>query len=215
MIYATIISAVVALFVVPILIAWAVPMGDFAPVDPVPMIGGVIAPIEPDPQLEQHACGYNAISAIYRSYGIDPDERRLRQRLGGDQTAWSYDSSTIGCIHPDIYRVLAQDGFKLLTPNASNPDAVRTLVDHLAKRHYALALIRRRQNGNLHWVVLTGFQQGKLQVCDSLAPAIYEEDLERMCPWRHAVEASGSGDTHISMETSHFRRLGCLSGLAS
>lgn len=185
LIYATIISGVVALFVVPILIAWAVPMGGFAPVKPLPVIGGVLAPIQPDPQLEKHTCGYNAISAIYRSYGIDPAERRLRQRLGVDQSAWLYDSSTVGSIQPDIYRVLAQDGFKIMTPDASKPEAVRTLKEHLTAGHYALALIQRRQNGNLHWVVLAGLREEKLQVCDSLASAIYDEELEDF--WHRCV----------------------------
>ena len=185
LIYGLIVSAVVALFVVPVLIAWAVPLGDFAPVEPVPSIRGVVIPLRPDPQLEKHTCGFNAISAIYRSYGLDPEERHLRYRLGVDQTAWIYDSETLGSIQPDIYRVLAQDGFNFVTPDAAQPEAIQMLKSHLIAGRYALALIQRRQNGNMHWVVLAGLKNGSLQVCDSLAPAIYDEDLDDF--WNRCV----------------------------
>ena len=161
-----------------ILIAWAIPLGDFAPVLPIPKVAGIVAPIAPDPQLEKHTCGFNALSAIYRSYGLDPAERRLRQRLGVDQTSYIYDPTSTGSIHPDIYRVLSQDGFEFSTPALDRIEATKEVTNHLASGRYVLALIQRRQTGRMHWVVICGFKEHKFINCDSLAPAPYEEDVE-------------------------------------
>ena len=143
-----------------------------------PVVRGLVATIRPDPQLEKHTCGFNAISTIYRSYGLDPVERRLRDRLGVDQAAWFYDSETVGSIQPDIYRVLAQDGFEIVSPDMAKPASIQKLKEHLAGGLYALALIQRRQNGNMHWVVLAGTKGDSLRICDSLATDLYEEPTD-------------------------------------
>jgi hypothetical protein len=173
-----IIGVVVALVIGEILFAWAVPIGDFDTVHPVPRITGVIHPIVPEKQVEKHTCGLHAVSEIYRSYGLDPVERRLRQRLGVDNRSFLYDATTTGCLHPDIYRVMTQDGFVCrsldLRDKASKPE----LKKHLDEGRYALALIKRRENGNMHWIVICGRKENSLLICDSLKPGIYEEGLD-------------------------------------
>lgn len=155
--------------------AWAVPLGDFAPVQPVPAIGPVLAPLAPIEQTDKHTCGFLAISAIYRAYGLNPLERRLRQRLGTDNTANLYDSSSTGTIHPDLYRAMTQDGFALTPLDVDAADVVQALERHLDGGHFALGLVQRRETGNLHWVALGGVQDGEVLICDSMKPAPYRE----------------------------------------
>jgi hypothetical protein len=178
LVYCAIIVGCLGIMVALILIAWAVPLGDFAPVQPLPKIKGIVSPIKPDAQTEGHTCGFHAVSSIYKSYGLDPVERRLRARLGTDNRSIIYDSTTTGSLHPDIYRVLAQDGFDCRFLDLEKADAQHALKDHLTQGRYALALIQRRENGNMHWVVLAGLKESALKICDPLKPETYEEDLQ-------------------------------------
>jgi len=171
-------TIVVGIMAVLILQAWAKPMGDFDTVRPVPAIAGIVAPIQPETQTENHTCGFHAVSAIYRSYGLDPKERRLRPRLGVDNTANVYDEESTGCLHPDIYRVITQEGFAYHSLDLAADSSRTNLLMHLDTSGYALALIKRRENGHLHWVVVSGRTNDTLRVCDSLKPKIYDELLE-------------------------------------
>jgi hypothetical protein len=174
----SIIAVVVGLALAKILYNWAVPLGDFDTVHPVPKLTANVLPITPEKQVEKHTCGLHAISAIYRSYGLDPKERRLRPRLGVDNIAFAYDASTTGCLHPDIYRVMTQDGFVCKGLDLADPKSKAALKKHLDEKHFVLALIKRRETGNMHWIVICGHKGDSLLICDSLKPGIYEENLD-------------------------------------
>ncbi len=40
------------------------------------------APLQPEVQTDGFSCGFHALSAVYRSHGLDPRRARLRERLG-------------------------------------------------------------------------------------------------------------------------------------
>jgi hypothetical protein len=181
LVYVGMLAGVLGLMFGAMLVAWAIPLGDFAPVLPIPRYLTVRFPIEPERQVEKHTCGFHAVSSIYQSYGLDPVERRLRARLGVDTRSIIYDSSTTGGLHPDMYRVLEQDGFALKTLDLKAEGVPAELTNHLAGGRYALALIQRRKTGNMHWVVFCGFKEGSLAVCDSLSPEIYSEEIDDYC----------------------------------
>ena len=81
----------------------------------------------------------------------------------------------MGILHPDLLRVLGQDGFSynLLDPTA--PRATHHLTQHLCTQNMALLLIARRENGNLHWVLTDAHSDGNLRVGDSLKIDVYTE----------------------------------------
>ena len=175
-IYLVIIAIPIGLMIGDIFYAWAVPLGDFDGVKPYPKIQGVVNPIIPENQTEPHTCGFHAISAIYRSYGLEPKERRLRQRLGIDNQSIVYDTKSTGCLHPDIYRVVAQDCFSFQTLDLKNEESHLQLHRHLEGKFYALALIKRRENGHLHWVDIVGYDKESLRICDSMKSGVYDEN---------------------------------------
>jgi len=125
----------------------------------------------PEQQIEPHTCGLHAISSIYRAYGLDPVERNLRFRLGTDQVLSNFDDESVGTIHPDMVRVVAQDGFDIR--HCLNRGS--ELNDHLAAGHPALALIREK---GLHWVAIDSLTDGQFTICDSLHEAEYVEPSE-------------------------------------
>lgn len=126
---------------------------------------------EPQKQVEPHTCGLHALSSIYLAYGLDPMATDLRFRLGTDKRATNFDPDSLGTIHPDILRVLGQDGFDATTLLMIGDDARTVIRDHLSSGHPALALIRI---GELHWIVLTELQGNDVIICDSL-----KSELER------------------------------------
>lgn len=133
------------------------------------------AVLVPENQTQPHTCGFHSISTIYRAYGMDPEASRLRFRLGTDMpTNLLAQGSTTGTIHPDILRVLGQDGFETQVVLPGETLAVR-LRGHLESGHPALVLTRV---STWHWVVAASIREGKVTVCDSLQPTAYEEPLE-------------------------------------
>lgn len=190
------------------LIIWIVPLGDFAPVSPQPKIGEIVAPIEPIPQTNNHTCGFLAAAAVYRSYGLDPKERRLRIRLGTDNRTLVYDSETTGSLHPDFYRTLTQDGFDCTALDLDAASAREKLQSHLDAHRYALALIKRRETGTMHWVVIAGRTNSVLHVCDSLKPQIYDEPLDDYwdnCLLSVILLAPVQAEANPSVVKLHFR----------
>lgn len=167
-----VVVAFVAVLIMTILVAWAIPMGDFAPVHPTPAL--TVQPSSPrlERQVEAHTCGYHAASTIYTAYGLDVSERRLRARLGVDNRSFLYDSSTTGCLHPDIYRVMDQDGFDAVALDLDSPSDSASLKSHLEEGGLALALIHRHDSGVMHWVVLGAISGGEVSVLDPLEDAI-------------------------------------------
>jgi hypothetical protein len=126
--------------------------------------------LQAEPQTEGHTCGLHALSALYRAHGLDGAALRLRERLGVDVPGVPAQPGTTGTLPPDLLRVLAQDGFRADILGPADPDFAATLDAHLSSHFYALALIKRRENGHLHWVVFTQFENGTVEVADSLRP---------------------------------------------
>lgn len=129
-------------------------------------------PLRPQQQTEPHTCGFHAVSSIYEAYGLDSEAASLRFRLGTDKRLTNFDSESIGTIHPDIMRVMDQDGFEveLLSPGSS--DASTRLDEHLRAGHVALALVVVK---DYHWVVIDRIDAGNYTICDSLQAEPYTE----------------------------------------
>ncbi|MFM9995293.1 MAG: cysteine peptidase family C39 domain-containing protein [Phycisphaerales bacterium] len=128
--------------------------------------------IRPERQIEPHTCGLCCLTSVYRAYGLDPAARRVRYRSGVDKPVINFMPSTRGTIHPDMLRVLRQDGFAAEAMNLKH-DAGR-VADHLDRGHFAIALVRVNE---LHWVVLCGRRGENVVICDSLREELYEEPM--------------------------------------
>jgi len=135
----------------------------------------------PDVQREGHTCGFHSAAAVYRAYGLDPEAARLRFRLGTDRLGNNLDPESLGTIHPDILRVLGQDGFDTTLLLARDAGRDAQLRDHLASGHPALALIRVE---GLHWVVFTAVEGDDVVVCDSLRDGLQRERFADFVPGR-------------------------------
>jgi hypothetical protein len=128
-------------------------------------------PILPEVQTEPHTCGFHSLSAVYRAYGLEPASLNLRFRLGTDARLNLLAPESTGTVHPDILRVLEQDGF---APRVVNPlDLDAALAHHLDSGHPALVLTKVN---SWHWVVAASRRDGRLLICDSLRPQPYEVD---------------------------------------
>ncbi|MEM9345609.1 MAG: hypothetical protein AAGB26_03215 [Planctomycetota bacterium] len=102
-------------------------------------------------QTEPHTCGLHAMRSMYAAYGLDPAVFRLRFRLGTDQPATQLDSESTGTLHPDLYRVLAQDGFIAEPMDLEVDNAGRELLQHIERSQLALVLVYRN---TYHWVLV-------------------------------------------------------------
>ncbi|MCR9143146.1 MAG: cysteine peptidase family C39 domain-containing protein [bacterium] len=122
----------------------------------------------PEIQRDGHSCGYLAMAAIYRSYGLNFRKARLKHRLGTDVPAVPFLEDTNGTIQPDLFRVLLQDGFEGRVVAPADADDREDLIEHLEGPHYALTLIKRKATGSLHWIVLTDYHKANVMVADSL-----------------------------------------------
>ena len=86
------------------------------------------------------------------------------------------DSESTGTLHPDLYRVLAQDGFVIEPLDLEDADAAASLQDHLARQQLALAVVYR---STYHWVLLGPAEQaGELVVYDSLHPEPVHQPID-------------------------------------
>jgi len=147
-----------------LLLVFSIPIILFAPGCLGRMVGGKYGGVEvgngpsatPDRpvRVEQtlpHTCGLRAMEAAYTAYGLDPEAMDLRYRLGTDFAALPVDPESTGTLHPDILRVLAQDGFATTIVDLEADDATQQLTDHLANGQLALAVVYR---STYHWVLL-------------------------------------------------------------
>ncbi len=106
----------------------------------------------PEDQVEGHTCGFHALSSVYRAYGVDPEANRLRFRLGTDKRATNFDPESLGTLHPDMLRVLGQDGFDAsVVFDAKSVTSLDRITAHLMSGHPVVALVRAP---GLHWIVL-------------------------------------------------------------
>jgi hypothetical protein len=126
---------------------------------------------EPERQTEPHTCGLHALSSLYRAYRLDPERLRLRFRIGVDKPVSNFFPDTTGTIHPDILRVVEQDGFEAEVLRPSDSATRLRVEEHLRRGHYALVLIRVNE---LHWVLFTGLEGDRAVVCDSLETEAYD-----------------------------------------
>jgi len=131
----------------------------------------------PEAQFESDTCGLHSLRVIYRAYGLNPDEENLRERLGLAVPSNPFDGSSTGTVQPDMLRVLVQDNFayELL---AFDNGAATQLEEHLKGGDMAAVLIRRRENGNMHWVVARRMQEADIVVFDSLFDEPYTEEVQ-------------------------------------
>jgi len=72
-----------------------------------------LQPAAPNLQLDDFTCGFRAVAAAYEVYGMSPEEKNLRFRLGTDREAVPIftGEGSRGTLHPDMLRVVTQDGF--------------------------------------------------------------------------------------------------------
>ncbi|PJZ70846.1 hypothetical protein CH373_06135 [Leptospira perolatii] len=150
--------------------------GDSEPSSSLTRPRGLPRLIHPELQSEKHTCGLHSIRAIYASYRLPVRDFNLRSRLGTDVAAFPFFDSTTGTIHFDIFRVLDQDGFSYSVVDTSSKSGRDDLLFHFYEGHYALTLIKRKETGTLHWVVLLGHKANKYQIADSIGARIYSED---------------------------------------
>ena len=118
------------------------------------------------------------MTAAYAVYGLDPAEKNLRFRLGVDRTAHPFDSTSTGTLHPDLFRVLAQDRFEISLIDPRTEDGVTRLGSHLGGGDVALLLIARRENGRLHWVLADAQSGDQIRIVDSLSAQLYFEPVK-------------------------------------
>ena len=126
--------------------------GKYDPVaDTQPRPSEVAAVPVAETQTEPHTCGLHAMRSAYVAYGLDPDTFRLRFRLGTDEPAMRADKDSTGTLHPDLYRVLVQDGFLIDVVDLEKDYAPMLLQSHLAWQQLGLAVVYR---STYHWVLL-------------------------------------------------------------
>jgi len=131
-------------------------------------------------QTLPHTCGLRAMESAYRAYGMDPEAYDIRYRLGTDFSAIPTDPDATGTLHPDILRVLAQDGFATTLIDLDEAGAADQLEAHLSQGHLALAVVYR---STYHWVLLAppesghAENQGELWLIDSLAEGHTEHGI--------------------------------------
>ncbi|MCP5538935.1 MAG: hypothetical protein H7A53_07275 [Akkermansiaceae bacterium] len=132
--------------------------------------------VAPEAQFENDTCGLHTLRVIYKSYGLDPDKKALRFRLGLDTPANPIDPGSTGTLQPDMFRVLNQDGFlyELVDLNDVG-SAVTKLLEHLKGGNMAAVLIARRENGAMHWIAVQRVENEHLVILDSLSKNSYLE----------------------------------------
>jgi ABC-type bacteriocin/lantibiotic exporter with double-glycine peptidase domain len=157
---------------------WSLDAGDWAPSPELQWLASTPKEVVPLVQDDDFSCGFLALSAIYESYGLDPKKARLRERLGTSVPAIPFLSSTTGTLQPDLFRVLQQDGFAAEPFHPSAKEGLGELLNHLQSGYTALALVTTKRAGGFHWVVLTDFEKGSLQIADSLVEGLHWRTLQ-------------------------------------
>ncbi len=127
-------------------------------------------------QRDGHGCGFCACASVYRYYGLDT--RSLRQRLGTDSHSLPFvlpfrskiealmdrlGLDTRGTLCPDVFAVLAGDGFDCAYAAGCYGGYRKALHRHLMSGHPALALV----SGLAHWIVIAGMDDDGVTVLDS------------------------------------------------
>lgn len=58
------------------------------------------APLVQEIQTDAFSCGFHSLSAIYKSYGLDPEKANLKQRLGTAVNAVPFVNDSKGTLQP-------------------------------------------------------------------------------------------------------------------
>ncbi|WP_411847114.1 hypothetical protein AAFN60_06625 [Roseibacillus persicicus] len=176
--------------------------------------------LTPKVQDDDYSCGFLALSAIYESYGLDPVEYRLRERLGTSVPAIPFVESSTGTLQADLFRVLQQDGFNATPINPKDPVGYRQLTRHLEGGYlsshgdqYALALISTEQVGGLHWIAFTHFdpESEEVTIGDSLITGLHSKSLPSMVEdnlLRVILLEPALADPYGSYGIAHLRGIG-------
>lgn len=166
-------------------------------------------------QTEGFTCGVHSLSTVYKAYGLDPEAERIRWRLGVDTKAVFYVSDSTGALHPDMYMVLAQDFFAVDELTSYDRAGWGELIAHLDSGHPAVLLIKRRENGNLHYVVATrALDADTIEVYDSLFDEPYPEGagfLEDHIVTAMRVRPTEDGEMPMSSIGAHLAGMDALS----
>lgn len=133
-------------------------------------------PIRAVPQSDDCGCGYCALSAVYRYYGLSPRDLRLRTLLGTDHvTPYGLPDgirmqiaalmpAMKGTLPHDIFAVLYRHGFQTRIAPSDYSTFRRSLRLNLLHGHPAIALV----DGFGHWVVVSGIDSDGVWVVDSM-----------------------------------------------
>lgn len=165
-------------------------------------------------QTEGFTCGVHSLSTVYKAYGLSPEAERIRWRLGVDTKAVFYLSDSTGALHPDLWMVLAQDFFKIDSLDLESDSAWTDLHAHLGTGHPAILLIKRRENGNLHWIVATrSLGHDEIEIYDSLFDKPYAETSDFL--YNHIVTAimvkpTDDGEMAMSSINAHLAGMDAL-----
>lgn len=131
-------------------------------------------PIIAEHQTEPHTCGWCSLAAVYKAYGLDPEADLLRFRLGTDKPLTNFVPSSKGTVHPDMLRVLAQDGFDAVVLRPSDESTLAALTAHLDTGHPAVVLIKVN---DFHWVVIGSRDGDDVIIYDSLKDEPYRKNM--------------------------------------
>lgn len=178
--------------------------GKYEPVETAPKPSSVASTPNAEIQTEPHTCGLHAMRSMYVAYGLNPDAFDLRFRLGTDEPAMRADKESTGTLHPDLYRVLAQDGFAVDPLDLDTAVASSALQNHLAWDQLALVVVYR---STYHWVLAgPGDDAGEVVVYDSLLAepvrvsidALIEDALSITLVEPSDGEAISASDSHAA-----------------
>src|SRR5690606_33058241 len=114
-------------------------------------------------------CAFHTLKAVYEFYGHNFESTRLKKRLGLECVSQPRgESKSKGALHPELLKVLTEDGFYFdsLCLDLPEKKIVKKLQKHLCKGNMAIVLLRRKYNGNMHWVALRNSEKGQIAIID-------------------------------------------------
>jgi hypothetical protein len=133
------------------------------------------------PQDDYHTCGFCAANSVYKFYGLDPEERDLREYLGTDhllpcnvpfrdrieKLLGGADNMLSGTSPMDMLAVLYWDGFDCRIPSDYEFPYSANLEQHLQGGDCAIAMLY----DCFHWVVVSGIDLEGVWVVDGFFTA--------------------------------------------
>lgn len=127
-------------------------------------------------QFQDCTSGLHALNRVYSHYGQKTEKRILGKRMGIDpQDKEAERNKYRACLHPDLIRMLTEDSlyFESLCLDQNLRKSIKSLKRKLHNGGIAMVLIRRRENGNMHWVTAQKAPLEKLMLHDCLSSKTY------------------------------------------